>query len=192
MASKILTVFGATGVQGGSVIKTILADPVISKEYKLRGVTRDTSKPSSKALEAQGVELHGREALGHGGEVLKALAPARDRIFVVEAQHVPQLGPELVEGGGRVAQGPVEVDRAYPGSQVLRGDPGERASGFGDRPGDPRHAFGHQAPVVLGGGVVQQMGAGIVGGFGRFGDGAGEGSRGSLETHARVLRVGGV
>jgi hypothetical protein len=55
--SKLLTVFGATGNQGGSVIKAVLADPVLSKEFKIRGITRDTSKPSAQALAAQGVEV---------------------------------------------------------------------------------------------------------------------------------------
>lgn len=55
--SKILTVFGATGNQGGSVIKAVLADPVLSKEFKIRGITRDASKPSAKALAAKGVEV---------------------------------------------------------------------------------------------------------------------------------------
>jgi uncharacterized protein YbjT (DUF2867 family) len=55
--SKIFTVFGATGNQGGSVIRAVLADPVLSKEYKLRGVTRDVSKPAAQALSAKGVEM---------------------------------------------------------------------------------------------------------------------------------------
>jgi uncharacterized protein YbjT (DUF2867 family) len=55
--SKIITVFGATGNQGGSVIKALLQDPAITKEYTIRGVTRDTSKPSSQALAAKGVEM---------------------------------------------------------------------------------------------------------------------------------------
>ncbi|KAK2753334.1 hypothetical protein FQN55_003463 [Onygenales sp. PD_40] len=55
--SKIITVFGATGNQGGSVIRYILADPVLSKEFKIRGITRDTSKPSAKALAEKGVEV---------------------------------------------------------------------------------------------------------------------------------------
>lgn len=55
--SKVLTVFGATGNQGGSVIKSILADPALSKEWKIRGVTRDTSKPAAQKLAQQGVEL---------------------------------------------------------------------------------------------------------------------------------------
>lgn len=55
--SKVLTVFGATGNQGGSVISTVLANPKLSSEYKLRGITRDPSKPSAKKLADQGVEM---------------------------------------------------------------------------------------------------------------------------------------
>ncbi|OJD38690.1 family transcriptional regulator [Diplodia corticola] len=55
--SKLITVFGATGNQGGSVIKHILADPVLSKEFKVRGITRDASKPAAQALTKQGVEM---------------------------------------------------------------------------------------------------------------------------------------
>ena len=55
--SQVLTVFGATGKQGGSVVKGILAHPTLSKQYKIRGVTRDPSKPAAKALAEQGVEV---------------------------------------------------------------------------------------------------------------------------------------
>lgn len=55
--SKILTVFGATGNQGGSVIEAVLADSILSKEFKIRGITRDASKPAAQALAAKGVEV---------------------------------------------------------------------------------------------------------------------------------------
>lgn len=55
--SKVIVVFGVTGLQGGSVAKAILNDSVLSKGYKIRGVTRDTSKPAAQALAKQGVEL---------------------------------------------------------------------------------------------------------------------------------------
>lgn len=55
--SKIITVFGATGNQGGSVIKYILEDASLSKEYKIRGITRDTTKKSAQDLANQGVEV---------------------------------------------------------------------------------------------------------------------------------------
>lgn len=55
--SKLITVFGATGNQGGSIVKAILADSALSKEFKIRGITRDVSKPAAQALAKQGVEL---------------------------------------------------------------------------------------------------------------------------------------
>ena len=55
--SKLLTIFGATGKQGGSVVKSVQAHPTLSKTYKIRGVTRDPSKPAAKALAEKGVEV---------------------------------------------------------------------------------------------------------------------------------------
>ena len=53
---KIFVVFGATGNQGGSVINAVLGDSKTANEFKIRGITRDPSKPNAKALEARGVE----------------------------------------------------------------------------------------------------------------------------------------
>jgi len=53
---KVLVVFGATGLQGGSVVKAILGDPKTREAFTVRGVTRDVSKPSAKALESLGAE----------------------------------------------------------------------------------------------------------------------------------------
>ncbi|KAH8699026.1 hypothetical protein BGW36DRAFT_294740 [Talaromyces proteolyticus] len=55
--SKLLTVFGATGLQGGSVIKYILGHPELSKVFRLRGVTRDVFKASAQTLREKGVEM---------------------------------------------------------------------------------------------------------------------------------------
>ncbi len=55
-ARKILVVFGATGAQGGSVAKAILSDPALKSTWTVRGVTRDVTKSSAKALEALGAE----------------------------------------------------------------------------------------------------------------------------------------
>jgi len=55
--TKLITVFGATGNQGGSVISHILDHPELSKTYKIRGVTRDPSKDKAVALTKKGVEI---------------------------------------------------------------------------------------------------------------------------------------
>ncbi|KAG4442132.1 hypothetical protein IFR05_002418 [Cadophora sp. M221] len=55
--SRIITVFGATGNQGGSVIRALLSHPSLSKQFKIRGVTRDASKPAAVDLATKGVEV---------------------------------------------------------------------------------------------------------------------------------------
>ncbi|KAI5782392.1 NmrA family transcriptional regulator [Peziza echinospora] len=55
--SKLLVVFGATGNQGGSVVDFVLNHPELSKQYKVRGITRDATNPKAQALEQKGVEV---------------------------------------------------------------------------------------------------------------------------------------
>ncbi|KAK4950224.1 hypothetical protein LTR10_011203 [Elasticomyces elasticus] len=54
--SKIIAVFGASGNQGGSVIRALLNDATLSKEFKIRAVTRNVNKDSIVALTKEGVE----------------------------------------------------------------------------------------------------------------------------------------
>jgi hypothetical protein len=51
--SKRIVVVGITGNQGGSVADAFLAD----KNWKIRAITRDTSKPSAQEWASKGVEL---------------------------------------------------------------------------------------------------------------------------------------
>ena len=53
MSTKIITVFGATGQQGGAVIRGLLA----KGGYKIRGVTRNPDGDKAKALKEKGVEI---------------------------------------------------------------------------------------------------------------------------------------
>lgn len=55
--SKLLVVVGATGKQGGSVVNTVLGDAQLSKEYTIRGTTRDPNQPSAQALVKKGVKM---------------------------------------------------------------------------------------------------------------------------------------
>lgn len=51
--SKLITVIGATGTQGGSVVAAALK----SGDYKVRGVTRNVDSEASRALVSKGVEM---------------------------------------------------------------------------------------------------------------------------------------
>lgn len=54
---KLLVVFGSTGIQGGSVINSVLNDPKTAATFKIRGVTRDVTKPAAEKLKERGVEV---------------------------------------------------------------------------------------------------------------------------------------
>ncbi len=55
MANKTIAVLGATGAQGGGLVRAILADP--NGGFAARAVTRDVTSGKAKALAAQGAEL---------------------------------------------------------------------------------------------------------------------------------------
>ncbi|TNY21764.1 NAD(P)-binding protein [Rhodotorula diobovata] len=50
----VVVVIGATGAQGGSVVQHLVGS---DKNYQIVAVTRDTTKPASKALADQGVKV---------------------------------------------------------------------------------------------------------------------------------------
>ena len=53
--TKIITVFGATGAQGGGLVRAILTDS--NSAFKVRAVTRDASSDKAKALAQLGAEI---------------------------------------------------------------------------------------------------------------------------------------
>ena len=55
MTKKIITVFGATGAQGGGLAHAILADK--DSEFALRAVTRKPDSEAAKALAAAGAQI---------------------------------------------------------------------------------------------------------------------------------------
>lgn len=82
MASrKLITVFGATGAQGGSVVKSLLSDPKLKESWTVRGVTRDIAKPSAKKLEALGAETIAADLNDAGS--LKAAVKGAFAVFAV-------------------------------------------------------------------------------------------------------------
>lgn len=56
-SKRIITVFGATGAQGGAVASTFLRDAKLKANWTVRAVTRDVTKPSATKLRDQGAEV---------------------------------------------------------------------------------------------------------------------------------------
>jgi uncharacterized protein YbjT (DUF2867 family) len=52
---KVITIFGATGAQGGGLARSILADP--DGPFAVRAVTRDVGSDAARALAAAGAEV---------------------------------------------------------------------------------------------------------------------------------------
>ncbi|KAF4983963.1 hypothetical protein FZEAL_755 [Fusarium zealandicum] len=100
--SKILTVFGATGNQGGSVVRAILNDPALSKEFKIRGITRDASKPAAKELASKGVEVISAD-MNSAEQAAPAVKDAHT-VFVVTNYW------DSNKGNGELAQGKAVTD----------------------------------------------------------------------------------
>lgn len=78
---KIITVFGATGKQGGSIVDMFVSDAKLKEEWAVRGITRDVSKPAAQALAAKGVEVVAAD-MDDKSSLVKALADS-DTVFAV-------------------------------------------------------------------------------------------------------------
>jgi uncharacterized protein YbjT (DUF2867 family) len=78
-AKKIITVFGATGAQGGGLVRAICADP--NSEFTARAVTRDPNSDKAKELARLGAEVVYGD-LGNTESVHKALEGAYGAFFV--------------------------------------------------------------------------------------------------------------
>lgn len=51
----LITVFGATGAQGGGLARAILADP--QRRFRVRAVTRKPDSPAAQRLAQAGAEV---------------------------------------------------------------------------------------------------------------------------------------
>ncbi|KAF2494175.1 HSCARG dehydrogenase [Lophium mytilinum] len=88
--SKTLAIFGATGQQGGSVLKYVLSDPELSKKYKIRAITRDVNSEKAKQLKEQ-VEVVQGDVLNRA-----SLETALTGVHTVFAMTTPSIGPDAV------------------------------------------------------------------------------------------------
>lgn len=109
--SKILVVFGVTGQQGGSVAKYVINDPELSSIYKVRGVTRDSSKPSAKALLQDGVELVNADM--ENKESIKHAMKGADTVFAMTSATYELASKQEKTQGERLVDAAVEENVKY-------------------------------------------------------------------------------
>ncbi|MGZ8256120.1 MAG: NmrA/HSCARG family protein [Burkholderiaceae bacterium] len=77
--SRIITVFGATGAQGGGLARAILSDP--EQRFRLRAVTRKPASPAAVTLRQQGADVVVAD-LDDGASVRRALDGAHGAFCV--------------------------------------------------------------------------------------------------------------
>ena len=94
---KLLTVFGATGKQGGSVIRTVLKTPTLNAKYSLRGITRDPSKPAAQELANQGVDVV-RANLDDPASLKEAISGSYGVFAVTNFLEQMNAAPEITQG----------------------------------------------------------------------------------------------
>lgn len=78
-SKKIITIFGATGAQGGGLARAILNDP--NSEFAVRAVTRDIHSERAKELAGMGAELVAAD-IDDKASIQKALEGAYGAFFV--------------------------------------------------------------------------------------------------------------
>jgi uncharacterized protein YbjT (DUF2867 family) len=79
LAAPLVVVVGSTGNQGGSVIQA-LADS--DRPYRIRGITRDVTKPAAQKLSSQGVEMMNLSLTVENANAVRAAFAEADIVFV--------------------------------------------------------------------------------------------------------------
>ncbi|KAJ7448439.1 NAD(P)-binding protein [Mycena galericulata] len=95
-SAPLVAVVGATGIQGGSVIKALAES---DKPYRIRGYTRDATKAVAEALKKQGVEIVQISlVVDNVKEVHKAFAGANIAFLVTNFWEHVNMEKEISEG----------------------------------------------------------------------------------------------
>jgi uncharacterized protein YbjT (DUF2867 family) len=87
--SKILAIFGATGQQGSSIVDYVLNDSELSRQYKIRAITRDVTSEKAKQLTDKVEVVH--------GDILNrpSLETALTGVHTVFIMTAPFLSPDI-------------------------------------------------------------------------------------------------
>lgn len=100
--ANLLVIFGITGQQGASVAEHVLQDKQLSQMYRIRGLTRDASKPEAQAFSKRGVEVVEAE-LDDAKSVKAALNGAHTVFAMTVSVYEPGGQEREVQQGKRIA-----------------------------------------------------------------------------------------
>lgn len=78
-AAPLVAIVGITGKQGGSVARALIES---DKPYRIRGLTRDASKPAAQAFAGKGVELRSVSLSVGNEDSVRAAFKGADIVFV--------------------------------------------------------------------------------------------------------------
>ncbi|KAJ7760843.1 NAD(P)-binding protein [Mycena maculata] len=102
----IVSIFGATGLQGSAVLKAVLEDGTFTP----RAVSRNPDSDAAKALKAQGVEVVKGDLFDLAS--IKEALKGSDVVFGVTNFWDPSVFPGTTNGEGEIQQGKNLVDAA--------------------------------------------------------------------------------
>ena len=77
--APLVVVTGATGVQGGRVVRDFARS---EKSYRVRGLTRELTMPAAQVLASQGVEVYAATIASGNEAAVKEAYKGGDVIFV--------------------------------------------------------------------------------------------------------------
>lgn len=108
--SNVLAVFGATGQQGGSIVKYVLNDPELSQKYKIRAITRDVNSAKAKQLQEK-VEVVQGDA-SDPASLSTALAGTHT-VFIMTTPTLDPQGEGEYQNGKAIADAAVAQGVSY-------------------------------------------------------------------------------
>lgn len=99
---KTLGIFGATGTQGGSVLKGVLLDPALADQYNVRVITRDPQSTAARALQ-EDKRVHVVQGDMADPSSLDAALKGVDFVFIVSAPSFAPNGRDIEFGQVKAA-----------------------------------------------------------------------------------------
>ncbi|KAH7100209.1 NAD(P)-binding protein [Auriculariales sp. MPI-PUGE-AT-0066] len=109
--APLIVVVGATGIQGGSVIRNLNQSPV---KYRIRGITRDPNSGKAEDLKRLGVEVVGVNIVPSNEPAVRAAFNNADVVFGMTTISWHNLSADVEE-----AQGKLIVEAAHAANTKL-------------------------------------------------------------------------